>query len=148
MSELTANRAMEILLVEDNPGDVYLMTRSLEQGNVPKNISVVGDGVAVLAFLRRQGEYVDAVRPDLVILDLNLPRKNGREVLAEIREDPNLRGLPVLVLSSSKAPEDILNAYTLHANCYIVKPLLLSDFRSAITSIEDFWLKTAQLPPM
>jgi CheY-like chemotaxis protein len=137
MSELTANRAMEILLVEDNPGDVYLMTRSLEQGNVPKNISVVGDGVAVLAFLRRQGEYVDAVRPDLVILDLNLPRKNGREVLAEIREDPDLRGLPVLVLSSSKAPEDILNAYTLHANCYIVKPCYsaISETRSPLLRI-------------
>ncbi|NOK04057.1 MULTISPECIES: response regulator [Myxococcus] len=138
---------IEILLVEDNPGDVRLTIEALKEGKVRNRLSVARDGVEALAFLRRQGAYADAARPDLILLDLNLPRKDGREVLAEIKVDPNLRRIPVVVLTTSKAEEDVLRTYDLHANCYIAKPVDLEQFISVVRSIDDFWLSVVRLPP-
>jgi chemotaxis family two-component system response regulator Rcp1 len=140
-------RPIEILLVEDNPGDVRLTIEALKEGKVRNNLAVAKDGVDALAFLRRQGSYAGASRPDLILLDLNLPRKDGREVLAEIKEDPLLRRIPVVVLTTSKAEEDILRTYDLHANCYITKPVDLEQFISVVRSIDDFWLSVVRLPP-
>jgi CheY-like chemotaxis protein len=140
-------RPIEILLVEDNPGDVRLTIEALKEGKVRNNLAVAKDGVEALAFLRRQGNYADASRPDLILLDLNLPRKDGREVLAEIKEDPALRRIPVVVLTTSKAEEDIVRTYDLHANCYITKPVDLEQFISVVRSIDDFWLSVVRLPP-
>jgi CheY-like chemotaxis protein len=140
-------RPIEILLVEDNPGDVRLTIEALKEGKVRNNLAVAKDGVEALAFLRRQGSYTDASRPDLILLDLNLPRKDGREVLAEIKEDPSLRRIPVVVLTTSKAEEDIVRTYDLHANCYITKPVDLEQFISVVRSIDDFWLSVVRLPP-
>jgi CheY-like chemotaxis protein len=140
-------RPIEILLVEDNPGDVRLTIEALKEGKVRNNLAVAKDGVEALAFLRRQGSYTDANRPDLILLDLNLPRKDGREVLAEIKEDPALRRIPVVVLTTSKAEEDIVRTYDLHANCYITKPVDLEQFISVVRSIDDFWLSVVRLPP-
>jgi chemotaxis family two-component system response regulator Rcp1 len=140
-------RPIEILLVEDNPGDVRLTIEALKEGKVSNNLSVARDGVEALAFLRREGSFSQATRPDLVLLDLNLPRKDGREVLAEIKVDPLLRRIPVVVLTTSKAEEDILRTYDLHANCYITKPVDLDQFISVIRSIDDFWLSVVKLPP-
>src|ERR687884_1433856 len=119
----SATRAIEILLVEDSPGDVRLTREALRDGKVRNNLSVVTDGVEALAFLRREGRYADAPRPDLILLDLNLPKKDGREVLAEIKADPNLRRIPVVVLTTSEAEQDIVETYNLHANCYVKKPV-------------------------
>ncbi|WP_141619669.1 response regulator [Myxococcus sp. AB036A] len=138
---------IEILLVEDNPGDVRLTVEALKEGKVRNRLSVARDGVEALAFLRRQGAYADAAQPDLILLDLNLPRKDGREVLAEIKVDPALRRIPVVVLTTSKAEEDILRTYDLHANCYIAKPVELEQFISVVRSIDDFWLSVVHLPP-
>ncbi|WP_141592424.1 response regulator [Myxococcus sp. AB056] len=138
---------IEILLVEDNPGDVRLTVEALKEGKVRNRLSVARDGVEALAFLRRQGAYADAAQPDLILLDLNLPRKDGREVLAEIKVDPALRRIPVVVLTTSKAEEDILRTYDLHANCYIAKPVDLEQFISVVRSIDDFWLSVVRLPP-
>ncbi|WP_434346335.1 response regulator [Myxococcus virescens] len=138
---------IEILLVEDNPGDVRLTIEALKEGKVRNRLSVARDGVEALAFLRRQGAYADAALPDLILLDLNLPRKDGREVLAEIKVDPALRRIPVVVLTTSKAEEDILRTYDLHANCYIAKPVDLEQFISVVRSIDDFWLSVVRLPP-
>jgi chemotaxis family two-component system response regulator Rcp1 len=140
-------RPIEILLVEDNPGDVRLTIEALKEGKVHNRLSVAKDGVDALAFLRREGAYANAARPDLILLDLNLPRKDGREVLAEIKEDPMLRRIPVVVLTTSKAEEDILRTYDLHANCYITKPVDLEQFISGVKSIDDFWLSVVRLPP-
>jgi two-component system, chemotaxis family, response regulator Rcp1 len=140
-------RPVEILLVEDNPGDVRLTIEALKEGKVRNNLSVVKDGVEALAFLRREGSYAEAARPDLILLDLNLPKKDGREVLAEIKEDGVLRRIPVVVLTTSKAEEDILRTYDLHANCYITKPVDLEQFISVVRSIDDFWLSVVRLPP-
>ncbi len=140
-------RPIEILLVEDNPGDVRLTIEALKEGKVSNNLSVARDGVEALAFLRREGSFSQAPRPDLVLLDLNLPRKDGREVLAEIKVDPLLRRIPVVVLTTSKAEEDILRTYDLHANCYITKPVDLEQFISVVRSIDDFWLSVVKLPP-
>lgn len=137
---------VEILLVEDNPGDVRLTLEGLKEGKVNNNLHVVEDGVEAMAFLRREGKYADAVRPDLILLDLNLPRKDGREVLAEIKVDKDLRRIPVVVLTTSKAEQDILRAYNLHANCYITKPVDLDQFISVVGSIEDFWFTIVKLP--
>ncbi|WP_319550548.1 response regulator [Desulfogranum marinum] len=137
---------VEILLVEDNPGDVRLTIEGLKEGKVRNTLSVVEDGVEALAFLRKEGKYVDAVRPDLILLDLNLPKKDGREVLTEIKSDENLRNIPVVVLTTSKAEQDILKAYSLHANCYITKPVDLDQFISVVESIEDFWFSIVKLP--
>lgn len=138
---------IEILLVEDNPGDVRLTIEALKEAKMRNNLSVVGDGVQALAFLRRQGEYAAAPRPDLILLDLNLPKMDGREVLATIKEDADLRRIPVVVLTTSKAEEDILRSYDLHANCYITKPVDPEQFIAVVQSIEDFWLTIVKLPP-
>ncbi len=140
-------RPIEILMVEDNPGDVRLTVEALKEGKVRNNFHTVEDGVEALAFLRRQGPYADAPRPDLVLLDLNLPKKNGREVLAEIKEDPELRRIPVVILTVSQAEQDILKSYNLHANCYITKPVDLDQFLEVVKSIENFWLTVVMLPP-
>jgi CheY-like chemotaxis protein len=140
-------RPIEILLVEDNPGDVRLTIEALKEGKVRNNLAIAKDGVEALAYLRRQGSHANANRPDLILLDLNLPRKDGREVLAEIKEDPVLRRIPVVVLTTSKAEEDILRTYDLHANCYITKPVDLDQFISVVRSIDDFWLSVVRLPP-
>ncbi|KFE71175.1 response regulator [Hyalangium minutum] len=140
-------RPVEILLVEDNPGDVRLTIEALKEGKVRNNLSVVKDGVEALAFLRREGTFAGATRPDLILLDLNLPKKDGREVLAEIKDDGTLRRIPVVVLTTSKAEEDILRTYDLHANCYITKPVDLEQFISVVRSIDDFWLSVVRLPP-
>jgi CheY-like chemotaxis protein len=137
---------INILLVEDNPGDVRLTVEALKEGKVHNHLSVVSDGVEALAFLRNQGPYTDAPRPDLMLLDLNLPKKDGREVLAEIKDDPNLRRIPVVVLTTSEAEADVLKSYALHANCYITKPVDLEQFVNIIGKIEDFWFSIVKLP--
>ena len=139
-------KPIEILLVEDNPGDVRLTLEALKEGKVRNNMSVVSDGMEALAFLRRQGKYSEAPRPDLILLDLNLPKKDGREVLGEIKLDEALKRIPVVVLTTSKAEEDILRSYDLHANCYITKPVDLERFFTVVKSIEDFWLTVVKLP--
>jgi chemotaxis family two-component system response regulator Rcp1 len=139
-------KPIEVLLVEDNPGDVRLTREALKDGKVCNNLHVVEDGVEAVAFLRQLGRYEEAPRPDLILLDLNLPRKDGRDVLAEIKTDRGLRRIPVVVLTTSKADEDILKAYDLHANCYITKPVDLDQFMSLVRSIEDFWLAMVRLP--
>ena len=140
-------RPIEILLVEDNPGDVRLTQEALREGKVRNHLHVAADGVEAMAFLRREGKHAHAPQPDLVLLDLNLPKKGGREVLAEIKEDPDLRRIPVVILTVSKAEEDVLKSYNLHANCYITKPVNLDQFLEVVKSIEDFWLTVVMLPP-
>jgi len=139
-------RPVEILLVEDNPGDVRLAVEALKEGKVNNNLNVVGDGVEAMAFLHREDRYTYAPRPDLILLDLNLPRKDGREVLAEVKDDPVLRRIPVVILTTSKAEQDILKTYDLHANCYITKPVDLEQFIGVVKSVEDFWLTVVKLP--
>ncbi|MDH5759658.1 MAG: response regulator [Gemmatimonadota bacterium] len=139
-------RAVDVLLVEDNPGDARLAREALKDAKVKNRIFHVEDGEKAMAFLRRTGEYAEAPRPDLIILDLNLPLKDGREVLAEIKEDPSLKTIPVVILTVSDAEEDILRTYELHANCYITKPIDLSQFIKVVNSIDDFWLSIVQLP--
>ena len=140
-------KPIEIFLVEDNPGDVRLTQEAFKEGKVRNNLSVVEDGLEALAFLRREGKYAGAPRPDLILLDLNLPRKDGRLVLADIKEDPKLRSIPVVILTTSKAEEDIVRTYNLHANCYITKPVDLDQFIRVVRCIEDFWLTIVKLPP-
>jgi CheY-like chemotaxis protein len=137
---------IEILLVEDNPGDVRLTTEALKEGRVLNNLSIVSDGVEAMAYLRKEGKYSNSVRPDLILLDLNLPKKDGREVLKDIKEDDKLKAIPVVVLTVSKAEEDILKSYNLHANCYITKPVDLEQFIKVAKSIQDFWLTIVKLP--
>ena len=141
-----AARPVEILLVEDNPADVRLTEEALKEGKVHNNLYVVGDGVEAMKFLNREEEYSDAVRPDLLLLDLNLPKKDGREVLAEVKEDPELRRIPVVILTSSKAEEDIVKTYDLHANCYVTKPVDLDQFIHVVQTIDDFWFSVVKLP--
>jgi CheY-like chemotaxis protein len=136
----------EILLVEDNPGDVRLTREALKDG-AAINLHVVRDGEKAVAFLRQEGEYTQAPRPDLILLDLNLPRKNGREVLAEIKITPSLKRIPVVVITASEAEQDILNCYDLHANCFITKPMDLDRFMSILKAVKQFWLTVAKLPP-
>jgi len=147
MNRQTAGRPSEILLVEDNPGDVRLIREVLKEGKIYNNLNVVKDGVEALAFLRREGPYADAPRADLILLDLNLPRKDGREVLAMIKADEQLKRIPVVILTSSGSEEDILKSYELHANCYITKPVKLDEFLAVVKSIEEFWLTIVKLPP-
>lgn len=147
MNKRDNGELIEILLVEDNPADVRLTREALKDGKIINNLSVVGDGVEAMAFLRCQGKYKDAPRPDLILLDLNLPKKDGREVLAEIKTDEKLKSIPVVVLTISKADEDILKTYKLYANCYITKPVDLDQFINVTKSIEDFWLSIVKLPP-
>jgi chemotaxis family two-component system response regulator Rcp1 len=140
-------KPIEILLVEDNPGDVRLTKEALKDGKVLNSLNVAKDGVEAMAFLRREGKYTDAVRPDLILLDLNLPKKDGREVLTEIKNDLNLKRIPVVILTVSKAEEDIIRTYELHANCYIAKPVDLDRFIEVVKAIEDFWFTIVKLPP-
>jgi chemotaxis family two-component system response regulator Rcp1 len=137
---------IEILLVEDNEGDVRLTREVLKDGRIRNVLNVVGDGVEALAYLRREGEYADMKPQDLILLDLNLPKKDGREVLAEIKSDAELRRIPVVVLTTSSSEVDVLSAYDLHANCYITKPVDLDQFVRVVRSIEDFWLAIVKLP--
>ena len=141
-----SDREIEILLVEDNPGDARLTTEALKEAKVRNKLIHLADGIEALAYLRRQGKYAKAQRPDLILLDLNLPRKDGREVLAEIKADPELKRIPVVVLTTSQAEEDILRAYNLNANCYISKPVDLEQFIKVVRTIKDFWLTIVKLP--
>lgn len=140
-------KVIDILLVEDNPGDARLAQEALKDSKVRNNMFVVGDGVEALEFLRRQGKYTNAPRPDLILLDLNLPRKSGREVLAEVKSDNGLKRIPVVILTVSRDEQDILKAYDLHANCYITKPLDFEQFITITKTIEEFWLTIVKLPP-
>ena len=140
------DQPIEILLVEDNPGDVRLTLEVMKDARVRNHVSMVKDGVEALAFLRREGDFADAPRPDLILLDLNLPKKDGREVLADIKADPTLRRIPVVVLTVSKDEEDILKSYDLYANCYVTKPINMEQFIAVVRSIEDFWLTIVKLP--
>ena len=142
----TYGELIEILLVEDNPGDVRLTQEAFKEGKVRNNLSVVNDGIEALVFLRQEGQYANAPRPDVILLDLNLPKKDGREVLAEIKQDPALRRIPIVILTTSEAERDILQTYYMHANCYITKPVDLDQFIIVIKSIESFWLNVVKLP--
>ena len=137
---------IEVLLVEDDPGDVLLTREAFEDHKLRNNLHVVNNGVDAMTFLRREGEHIDAPTPDLILLDLNLPRKDGREVLEELKSDQTLSRIPVIVLTTSAAESDILHSYDLQANCFITKPLDLDEYFSVVRSIEDFWLTTARLP--
>jgi CheY-like chemotaxis protein len=141
------NRPVEILLVEDNPGDERLTREALKEGKVYSNLHWVKDGVEAMEFLRRQGKYKDVPRPDIILLDLNLPKKDGREVLQDIKNDNELKRIPVVVLTTSKAEEDVLRTYNLHANCYVTKPVDLEKFIVVVKSIDVFWLTVVTLPP-
>ena len=139
-------RPVEILLVEDNPGDVRLTIEALRESNFITNLNVARDGVEALAYLRREDKFANSVRPDLILLDLNLPRKDGREVLAEIKADPKLHTIPIVVLTTSRAEQDVLRSYELQANCFITKPVDLEQFITVVKSIENFWLTVVTLP--
>ena len=145
-SKETIIKPVDILLVEDSPTDVLLAQEALEHAKVLNKLHVVSDGVEALAFLRCQAPFEDAVRPDLILLDLNLPRKDGREVLSEIKADDELKRIPVVVLTTSKAEEDILRAYGLHANCYVSKPVDFEQFTYVVRAIETFWFSVVSLP--
>ncbi len=147
MSIEPAGRPIEILLVEDNPADARLTIEAVRDSKVQNNLALIGDGVEALAYLRNVGKYAGAVRPDLIILDLNLPKKDGREVLAEIKRDPELKTIPVVIMTVSKDEEDILKSYDLHASCYVTKPVDFYQFLKVIKSIEDFWLTIVKFPP-
>ncbi len=147
MTEPRLARAIEILMVEDNPGDVRLTREALSSGKVRNQLHVVEDGVAALDYLYRRGPYECVNRPDLILLDLNLPKKDGREVLAVIKKDESLRTIPVVVLTTSQAEEDVLRAYDLNANCYVTKPVDLNQFNRIVQAIEHFWLTIVTLPP-
>jgi chemotaxis family two-component system response regulator Rcp1 len=139
-------KPIELLLVEDSEPDVRLTMEALREAKVKNRLWVVEDGVEALEFVRRQGRYADAPRPDLILLDLNLPRKDGRQVLKEIKSDESLKRIPVVILTTSKSEEDVLRAYDLHANCYITKPVDFNRFMEVVKSIEDFWLTVVRLP--
>jgi CheY-like chemotaxis protein len=140
-------KSAEILLVEDNPADVGLTRGALHDAKIANNLNVVGDGVEAMAYVRREGKYANAPVPDLILLDLNLPKKDGRTVLAEIKADERLKRIPVVVLTTSIADEDVYRAYGLHANCYICKPVDFGQFVRIVNSLEDFWLSLVKLPP-
>jgi chemotaxis family two-component system response regulator Rcp1 len=142
----TAGRPIEILLVEDNPADVRMTVELLKDTKVRNTLTVASDGIEALDLLHRTGKYAHAVRPDLILLDLNLPKKDGKQVLAEIKADPALRPIPVVILTSSKSEEDIIKSYNLYANCYVTKPVDLEQFVKVVRSIEDFWLTIVKLP--
>lgn len=146
MSSQSQARPVEILLVEDNPGDVRLTVEALKEGKVRNHLSVAKDGVEALQFLRRTGAYANAVRPDIILLDLNLPKKSGRQVLEEIKADEDLRRIPVVVLTTSSAEEDVLRSYDLHVNCYITKPVDMEQFIQVVKAIDSFWFSIVTLP--
>ena len=147
MTDTLNPRIIDILLVEDSPADVLITREALTEAKLLNTIHVVENGVEALEFLRKTGQYANARRPDLILLDLNLPRKNGREVLAEIKADEQLKAIPVVVLTTSSAEEDILKSYNLHANCYVVKPVEFASFVKAVQSIRQFWFTIVTLPP-
>ena len=138
---------IQILMVEDNPDDIELTVEALKDARVPNRLTVVQDGEEALSYLRCRGKYAQALRPDLILLDLNMPRKNGRDVLQEIKNDPKLKRIPVVILTTSQAEDDILHTYDLHANCYITKPMDFNQLLKVVRSIEDFWLTVVKLPP-
>ncbi len=141
-------KPIEILMVEDNPVDVLVTREALKQGRILNNLSVAEDGEEALAFLFRTGQFSAAPRPDLILLDLNLPKKDGREILAELKNNPSLRSIPVVILTTSQAEEDVLRSYDCGANCFIVKPVDLEQFTSTIRSVEDFWFSIVKLPAL
>ncbi|MCB0050193.1 MAG: response regulator [Caldilinea sp.] len=147
MNDGTLGRPIEILLVEDNPGDVRLTQEAMRDAKVLNRLNVVPDGVTALEYLRKESRYANAVRPDVILLDLNLPRMDGRELLAIIKGDDNLKRIPVVVLTTSAAEEDVLRAYNLHANCYVTKPVELDQFIEVVKSIDSFWFSIVNLPP-
>ncbi len=147
MTSQTSIKPIEILLVEDNEADVRLTREGLKESKVHSRLSVVEDGVEAMAFIHREGKYADAPRPDLILLDLNLPKKNGIEVLAEIKEHPDFKRIPVVIMTISKDEEDIFKSYNLHANCYITKPVDLKQFMQIVKQIDDFWFTIVKLPP-
>ena len=147
MNNRDNGKPIVILLVEDNPGDVRLIQEVLKEAKVKNDLHVVYDGVDALAFLRREGKYKDVPRPDMILLDLNLPKKSGHEVLADIKADGNLKQIPVVILTVSKNDEDIIKSYNLHANCFITKPMDLNQFLNVVKAIEDFWFTIVKLPP-
>ena len=140
------DKTVEILLAEDNPGDVMLTKKALKRGKLANNLHVVTDGVETLQFLRQEGEYADEPRPDLVLLDLNMPRKDGQAVLEELQDDPDLRRIPVVVLTSSESEEDIARSYELNANAYLTKPVDFDGFIEIVDRMENFWFKVVKLP--
>ncbi|MHB9106282.1 MAG: response regulator [Armatimonadota bacterium] len=142
-----SGQPIEVLLVEDSPSDTELTVEALANGKICNHLSMVEDGVEAMEFLRRQGKFADAPRPDLILLDLNLPRKDGREVLAELKADADLKTIPVVVLTTSAAERDVLGAYALYANCYITKPVDFKQFLEVVKVIENFWLSIVTLPP-
>jgi CheY-like chemotaxis protein len=144
---MTKNKAICILMVEDNPTDVMITKEALEHAKVLNSLHVVEDGMEALDFLHRRGKYPKAPQPDLILLDLNMPRKNGQEVLAEIKADQRLKHIPVVVLTTSKAEEDVIKAYGLHANCYVIKPVDFDVFAEVVRSIQQFWFTVVTLPP-
>ena len=147
MSNHRLVKPIEILLVEDNPGDADLAREALEGSKFHNILNVVDDGEKAMAYLRRDGLYTEVSRPDLILLDLNIPKKDGRQVLAEIKEDDNLKRIPVVILTTSRAEEDVIKSYNLHANCFIIKPIDLHQFLNVVKAIEDFWLSIVVLPP-
>jgi two-component system, chemotaxis family, response regulator Rcp1 len=147
MTEAQTSFLAEILLVEDNPGDVTLTRVAMSECKIANQLHIARDGVEALAFLRREGKFAGAVRPDLILLDLNLPRLDGRELLATIKQDPNLTTIPVVVLTTSDAERDVAKSYSLHANAYVTKPLEMSDFIEVVKGIEEFWFGCVRLPP-
>lgn len=146
MENFEMGKPIEILLVEDSPGDARLVQENMKEAKVRNNLNIVADGVEAMAYLRREGKYKNMVMPDMVLLDLNLPRKDGREVLAEIKADEKLKRIPVVVLTISQAEEDILRSYNLHANAYVTKPVDLNQFMLAVKAIKGFWLTVVKLP--
>jgi CheY-like chemotaxis protein len=144
---LSEAKPIEILLIEDSPSDIALTVEALKAGKVANTLNCVKDGIEAMAYLKRQGKFKDAVRPDLIMLDLNLPKKDGREVLAELKNDPSLKIIPVIVLTTSRSDQDILRSYELNANCYITKPVDFKFFIDVVKSIENFWLSIVTLPP-
>jgi CheY-like chemotaxis protein len=146
MTPKPAGQPIEVLLVEDDPGDVLLIREAFDFNKVHNNLNVVNDGEQALAYLRREGEYSESLRPDLVLLDLNLPRKDGREVLAEVKADESLRAIPIVVLTTSEAEEDVLKSYQLHANAYVTKPVDFERFVSIVRQIDDFFVSVVRLP--
>jgi CheY-like chemotaxis protein len=143
----SSHQHVEILVIEDNPADVRLIEEALKEGKFDNHLHVAEDGVEALQYLRREGPYVNAGKPDLILLDLNLPKMDGREVLARIKSDESLKNIPVVVLTTSKAEDDIMKTYNLHANCFITKPVGIDQFIKVVREIEDFWLSIVKLPP-
>jgi chemotaxis family two-component system response regulator Rcp1 len=147
MSQEDGRRASHILVIEDDPGERHLLLEALDAGSAPKKISVVGDGVAAMAFLRREGEHRGSERPDLIIMPMMMPRGDGRQLIVEIKSDPRLKRIPILVLTSSQSEQDVDRAYESRANCYVVKPVEMDRYFSVVKAIEEFWLGVVTLPP-